>query len=141
VSAQATAESAFRLLDVSSYYTRWTTDMSDATGADGSLSSTVPFAKHVPPVDPTWPSAYPQLVRLLHTYSADTRVVRQHLPTLKRYVDYVGRVKACPKCRAPTDTHTQTAGGLPQFYMNGDWMEARPQARSPAPASRCGVLP
>ncbi len=44
-----------------------------------------------------------------------------------RYVDYVGNVSACPNCKAPTNTQTQTPGGLPIFYMNGDWMEALPQ--------------
>ena len=102
--------------------------MRDATGPDGALSSTVPFAKHLPPVDPTWPTAYPQLVRLMWLYNADRRCIEKHMPTLKRYVDYVGQVRSCPSCRAPTNKQTQTSGGLPIFYMNGDWMEARPQS-------------
>jgi hypothetical protein len=102
--------------------------MRDATGPDGALSSTVPFAKHVPPVDPTWPTAFPQLVRLMWLYNADRRCIATHMPALKRYVDYVGQVRSCPSCRAPTNKQTQTSGGLPIFYMNGDWMEARPQS-------------
>ena len=34
----------------------------------GSLSSTVPFSKHMPPVDPTWPSNYAQELKLLYEY-------------------------------------------------------------------------
>ena len=32
--------------------------MHDAQQDDGALSSTIPYAKHVPPVDPSWPTAY-----------------------------------------------------------------------------------
>jgi hypothetical protein len=109
------------------FYAKWTQDMEDAQQQDGGLSSTVPYAKHQPPVDPTWPTAYPQLLHLLHQYYADVGVVDQHYESVKAYVDYVGAVKTCPSCRAPTNKVTQTPDGLPWFYMNGDWMEYKPQ--------------
>ena len=67
-------------------------------------------------------------MRLMWLYNADRRCIEKHMPALKRYVDYVGQVRSCPSCRAPTNKQTQTSGGLPIFYMNGDWMEARPQS-------------
>ena len=66
--AQATALSAVRNLDMAGFYAKWVQDMNDAQHDDGALSSTVPYAKHVPPVDPSWPTAYPQLMGLLHKF-------------------------------------------------------------------------
>ena len=89
---------------------------------------TVPYAKHFPPVDPSWPTAYPQIVRLLHRYTGDTRVVSRHLASLKDYVDYIASVTSCPNCPADdTRSDTRAPNGLPWFYMNGDWMEFVPQ--------------
>ena len=84
--AQATAETAFMILDVPSFHSKWMQDMQDAQLSDGGLSSTVPYAKHFPPVDPSWPTAYPQIVRLLHRYTGDMHVVSRRLDSLKRYV-------------------------------------------------------
>jgi alpha-L-rhamnosidase len=60
--SQATAETAVRNLDMLGFYAKWLQDYEDAQcpgkpgcpgGNDhGALSSTIPFAKHVPPVDP-----------------------------------------------------------------------------------------
>jgi hypothetical protein len=92
----------------------------------GSLSSTVPFAKHPPPVDPTWPSNYAQELRLLHVYNNDLRVIVEHYASLKAYVEYMRGVTSCPHCRRPTNTHpTIGHSSLPDFYMNGDWLEWR----------------
>jgi hypothetical protein len=59
--AQATAETAFRSLDMASFYMKWMQDMQDAQHPNGALSSTIPYAKHIPPVDPSWPTVYPQV--------------------------------------------------------------------------------
>ena len=125
---QATAETAFRTLDVASFYEKWMQDMEDAMGGDGAISSTVPFAKHVPPVDPTWTSIYPQLARLMYLYTGDTLIVERHYANLKLYVAYVANVTHCSNCKPDTADTTRAPNGLPWFYMNGDWMENRPEA-------------
>ena len=84
--AQATAETAFRTLDVASFYTKWLQDLQDAQHANGALSSTIPFAKHVPPVDPSWPTFYAQCLRLMYRYAGDLRIVERHYSNLKRSV-------------------------------------------------------
>ena len=124
--AQATAETAVLNLDMASFYTKWLQDMGDALQSDGGLSSTVPFAKHAPPVDPSWPTAYLQIAMLLYQYYGDERVLATHYQNMQRYVNYVANVSNCPACHNPNgETQTQ---GLPDFYMNGDWMEYRAQA-------------
>ena len=127
--AQATAETAFRTLDVASFYTKWLQDLQDAQHSNGALSSTVPFAKHTPPVDPSWPTFYAQCLRLMYKYAGDLRVVERHYQNVKRYVDYMATVKTCPSCREDMNGGhaTQAPNGLPWFYMNGDWMEFVPQ--------------
>lgn len=115
--AQGTAEVAVLQLHMASFYTKWLQDMQDAQLPGGGLSSTVPYAKHYPPVDPSWPTAYPQIARLLYRYYGDLRVVQTHYDSIKAYVDYVGSVKSCPSCRNPHETQTD---GLVDFYMNGE---------------------
>ena len=96
----------------------------------GSLSSTVPYAKHMPPVDPTWPSNYAQELRLLYEYNNDMRVIIEHYTSLKQYVQYMRSVKTCPSCRAPTNTHPTVGNtSMPVYYMNGDWLEWRDEAK------------
>eukprot|EP00041_Stephanoeca_diplocostata_P026218 m.701245 g.701245 ORF g.701245 m.701245 type:complete len:1133 (+) comp22912_c0_seq3:114-3512(+) len=124
--AQATAETAFRTLEVGSFYTKWLQDMRDAQLESGGLSSTVPYAKHVPPVDPSWPTAFPQLVRLMYTYYGDLDVVADNFDAVRRYVDYIPTVNDCPNCK--NGKNPRAPNGLPWFYMNGDWMEYRSQA-------------
>jgi len=96
----------------------------------GSLSSTVPYAKHLPPVDPTWPSNYAQELRLLHEYNNDLRIVIEHYGPLKAYINYMLSVKSCASCRAPTN-NKPTVGNIsmPVYYMNvsrhdiaGNWV-------------------
>ena len=85
--SQATAETAVRNLGMRGFYAKWLQDYEDAqcTGVNkgdkgwkpgcpgpvgapsdlGALSSTIPFAKHVPPVDPSWPTSYCQIAMLM----------------------------------------------------------------------------
>lgn len=63
-----------------------------------------------------------KVVRLLYKYTGDVRVIRQHLDSLKMYVDYMATVKYCSNCHIDTRDRTQAPNGLPWFYMNGDWM-------------------
>ena len=133
--SQATAETAVRNLDLLGFYAKWLQDYEDAQcpgkpgcpgGNDtGALSSTIPFAKHVPPVDPSWPSSYAQIAMLLYRYSGDDSVIRARYDSIKRYVDFMPTARACPSCKAPTNTVTTPPGHpeLPWYYMNGDWME------------------
>jgi hypothetical protein len=53
------------LSQMASFYTKWLQDIDDAQLADGGISSTVPYAKHFPPVDPSWPTFYAQALRLM----------------------------------------------------------------------------
>ena len=144
--AQATAETAVMNLDMLGFYAKWLRDFEDAQcpgkpgcpsgpGTEGALSSTIPFAKHVPPVDPSWPTAYLQIGMLLYRYSGDESVLRARFASMRRYVDFMPTVTACPSCKSPTNSHTHAPGHgvhdevvLPWFYMNGDWMEYEPQA-------------
>ena len=123
------------------FYAKWLQDYEDAQcpgkpgcpggGNDhGALSSTIPFAKHVPPVDPSWPTSYCQIAMLLYRYTGDESVIRERFESIKRYVDFLPTPKQCSSCKAPTNQQTHPPGhpDLPWYYMNGDWMEYEPQS-------------
>jgi hypothetical protein len=91
--SQATAETAVRNLDMLGFYAKWLQDYEDAQcpgkpgcpgGNDhGALSSTIPFAKHVPPVDPSWPTSYCQIAMLLYRYSGESMQLRVRVEIMR----------------------------------------------------------
>jgi hypothetical protein len=108
-----------------SFWAKWLQDMGDAIQSDGGLSSTIPYAKHTPPVDPTWPTIFPQLLNLLALHYNNLAPAAALQQAVAAYVNYNFQVESCPDCR--DKDHTQQ-DGVPIFYMNGDWMEYRDQA-------------
>jgi hypothetical protein len=157
--AQATAETAAVSLGMLPFWSKWMQDMQDAqcngaglhsdrwkpgcpgngNGAPtdlGAVSSTVPFAKHVPPVDPTWPTSYAQITWLMYTHEGDVQLLKSRFDSIRRYVDYMPTVTQCSNCHAPTrggggaEGTTMAPGttDLPWYYMNGDWMAYESQA-------------
>jgi len=100
---------------------------------DGNLPVNVPAGAPGRPMDISWTAAYPLIAHWLHLYYGDLGVVREHWPTLKRYVDGQRR---------------QMGGGgggaepnVPDFWNFGDWcaIEARnictPNTGPPAAAA------
>lgn len=131
------------------FYAKWLADYEDAQcpgkpgcpgGNDhGALSSTIPFAKHVPPVDPSWPTSYCQIAMLLYKYSGDESVIKARYQSIKKYVDFLPTPTKCSSCKAPTNSITHPPGHpeLLWYYMNGDWMEYEGQ---PAELAESGPL-
>ena len=107
-----------------SFWAKWVQDMGDAIQDDGGLSSTIPYAKHVPPVDPTWPTIFPQLLNLLALHYDNVAPASALYKAAAAYTNYNFDVQSCPSCRQKTPTQEK---GVPIFYMNGDWMEYRDQ--------------
>lgn len=155
--SQATAETAVMSLDMRGFWAKWLQDYEDAQcpgkpGCDyvdgivslppGALSSTIPYGKHTPPVDPSWPTSYCQETMLLYKYFGDKQVMRDRFDSIRRYVDFLPTPKTCPSCHtAPGgqagQTHCPGHPELPWYYMNGDWMEWEAQ---PDELSQSGPL-
>jgi alpha-L-rhamnosidase len=84
-----TAEEAMYNFDMAPFYTKWLNDIKDAQKEDGSLTDVVP-----PHWDwkgtPAWQVAYPLVTWYMYQYYGDLRVLEEHYPTLKKWVDYFG---------------------------------------------------
>jgi len=90
--AHLAAEAAVFNFDMAALYRKFLGDIRRAQRPDGSLPDFVPpYFKLTYPADPAWASAYAQLVWLLYYYYGDARVLEEHYPGLKRYLDYLTR--------------------------------------------------
>jgi alpha-L-rhamnosidase len=75
------------------------------------------------PADISWTSAYPLIANWLHLYFGDLAVVRDHWPTLKRYVDGQERQMTATASNSSAD-----AEGVPDFWSCGDWCAVESRA-------------
>eukprot|EP00035_Acanthoeca_spectabilis_P005666 m.116217 g.116217 ORF g.116217 m.116217 type:complete len:1058 (-) comp13125_c0_seq1:126-3299(-) len=78
---------------------------------DGNLPVNVPAGSPQRPMDISWTAAYPLIAHWLYWYVGDIGVVRNHWPTLKRYVDGQRRQKS----------GNATNPAVPDFWNFGDW--------------------
>ena len=147
--SQATAETAVMNLDMRGFWAKWLQDYEDAQcpgkpgcpgGSDhGALSSTIPFGKHTPPVDPSWPTSYCQETMLLYKYFGDESVMRDRFDSIQRYVDYLPTPTSCNSCRAPTnkETHPPDHPEMPWYATHertSSFCVSRNQAQQSDPA-------
>ena len=84
-----TAEEAMYNFDMAAFYTKWLNDIKDAQSEEGFLTDVVP-----PHWDwkgtPAWQVAYPMLTWYMYQYYGDKRVLEEHYPNLKKWLDYYG---------------------------------------------------
>lgn len=124
--AAATLRAAALRLDTASFHSKWAIDMVQSQGPDGSLPSTIPYAKHLPPVDPSWPTVFPRIAELFATVYRDEATAVGLFQPVVDYVDYLPTVQNCPSCESDGSPLLER-DGLPLYNMNGDWMQFRPQ--------------
>ncbi|MGC4942041.1 family 78 glycoside hydrolase catalytic domain [Kribbella sp. DT2] len=89
--AQVGAPSMTSLLDLSRFFTKWLGDLRDSQTADGQLPVIVPsggwgYAELAPATE--WSTVYPFVLREMHRWYGDTRVLREHWETVNRYIDW-----------------------------------------------------
>ena len=84
-----TAEEAMYNFDMALFYTKWLNDIKDSQNEEGFLPDVVP-----PHWDwkgtPAWQVAYPLVTWYTYQYYGDKRILAEHYPNLKRWVDYFG---------------------------------------------------
>nr|WP_273482696.1 family 78 glycoside hydrolase catalytic domain [Kribbella italica] len=95
--AQVGAPTMLSLLDLSRFFTKWLGDLRDSQAADGQLPVIVPtgdwgFTELSPATE--WSTVYPFLLREMHRWYGDTRLLREHWDAVVRYVEWeLGRVE------------------------------------------------
>ncbi|WP_432948976.1 family 78 glycoside hydrolase catalytic domain [Kribbella sp. CA-253562] len=89
--AQVGAPSMASLVDLSRFFTKWLGDLRDSQTADGQLPVIVPsggwgYAELAPATE--WSTVYPFVLREMHRWYGDTRVLREHWEPVNRYLDW-----------------------------------------------------
>ena len=88
--AHLTVEEAAYNFDMAAFYTKWLEDVRVSQAEDGSLPDCVPYHDFGGDVGtPAWQVAYPMTAWYVHKHYGDTRILREHYPALKRWMNYM----------------------------------------------------
>ncbi|PSK97511.1 alpha-L-rhamnosidase [Haloactinopolyspora alba] len=87
--AAATTDLALAQLDLGGFYRKWLGDLATSQRTDGSIPAVVPaIPPKAPPSDPVWGSALQRVLLGHWLHYGDPVLVAEHLPALRRWVDY-----------------------------------------------------
>ncbi|MHA2184037.1 MAG: family 78 glycoside hydrolase catalytic domain [Promethearchaeota archaeon] len=87
--AQLSSEEAIFNFDMARFYIKYLRDIKLCQKDDGSISDVVPPYWPIYPSDPAWGAAYITLAWNVYWYYNDTRVLKEHYDSLKRYIDFL----------------------------------------------------
>lgn len=93
------------------FWTKWLSDIADAQGKNGEVFDIAPNYVRREDPDPAWGSNYPILVWYLHQYYGDDRILEEHYPGMKRWVDYLTSI---------ADRHLVTEGHYGDHMLPGE---------------------
>jgi alpha-L-rhamnosidase len=105
--AQGTAEEAMMNFDMAAFYTNFLRDILDVQDEMGRITDTVPHIWGRRPADPAWGTAYPLIAWYMYQYYGDKRVLEEHYPGLKKYVEFL---------------KSKAENGLLKYSYYGDWV-------------------
>ncbi len=89
---QVIAESSMHDFHMAPLYVKWVNDMRDAQEENGRIPNTTPTLVGGKGGGIAWGSAYILIPWWMHHYYGDTRVLKDHYPTMKRYLSYIKEV-------------------------------------------------
>ncbi|MGV8964232.1 MAG: family 78 glycoside hydrolase catalytic domain [Candidatus Saccharimonadaceae bacterium] len=73
-------------------YSKWLQDIEDSQSPEGSISVVSPRYWTIYHDDVTWPSAYFYVAKMLQRQYGDTRPIKKHYPSMKRYIERIQEV-------------------------------------------------
>ncbi len=77
------------LFDIAAFYSKWTQDIEDAQGSEGSIPDVVPNYWTLYNDGVTWPSTFVLAPNMLYHQYGDKRVIEKHYPALRLWVKYM----------------------------------------------------
>lgn len=82
------------LFDVAAFYSKWTQDIEDAQGPEGSVPDVVPtyWVRYNDGV--TWPSTFLLAPNMMYRQYGDARVIEKHYPALRQWEKYMEKFLA-----------------------------------------------
>ncbi len=86
---QVIAETSMHDFQMAPFYTKWLNDMRDSQEENGRIPNTSPVLVGGMGGGVAWGSAYILIPWWMNLYYQDTRILEEHYPTMKRYVNYL----------------------------------------------------
>ena len=115
---EVVAEASMHDFQMAAFYTKWLEDMRDAQEENGRIPNTAPELVGGYGGGVAWGSAYVLIPWWMYQYYDDMRVLKEHYPTMKRYVEYLREL-------ARTDAHPEEPYIINYFggywYCLGEW--------------------
>ncbi len=112
------AESSIYDFQMAAFYTKWLNDMQDAQEENGRIPNTAPTLIGGNGGGVAWGSACILLPWWMYQYYNDTRILKEHYVTMKRYLEYLHKL-------ARTDANPKEAYIINNFggywYSLGEW--------------------
>ncbi len=86
---QVIAETSMHDFRMAAFYTKWLNDMRDSQEENGRIPNTSPTLVGGTGGGVAWGSAYILIPYWMHLYYNDNRVLKEHYPTMKKYLQYL----------------------------------------------------
>ncbi len=86
---QVIAETSMHDFHMAPFYTKWLNDMRDSQEENGRIPNTSPVLVGGMGGGVAWGSAYILIPWWMHNYYQDTRILKEHYPTMKKYLNYL----------------------------------------------------
>ena len=80
------------IFDNAALYSKWVQDIEDSQSPEGSISVVSPRYWTIYNDDVTWPAAYFYAMNMLHKQFGDTRPIKKHYESMKRYLERIQEV-------------------------------------------------
>jgi alpha-L-rhamnosidase len=115
---QIVAEATMHDFNVAAFYTNWLNDMQDVQEPNGRIPNTAPNLIGGTGGGVAWGSAYILVPWWMYNYYGDTRVLKDHFPTMKNWITYLHTL-------AKTDSNPEEPYIINNFgaywYTLGEW--------------------
>ncbi len=86
---QVIAETSMHDFHMAPFYTKWLNDMRDSQEENGRIPNTSPVLVGGMGGGVAWGSAYILIPWWMNNYYQDTRILKEHYPTMKKYLNYL----------------------------------------------------
>uniref|UniRef100_UPI003216C3D0 family 78 glycoside hydrolase catalytic domain n=1 Tax=uncultured Draconibacterium sp. TaxID=1573823 RepID=UPI003216C3D0 len=115
---QVIAETSIHDFNMAPFYKKWLNDMRDAQEENGRIPNTAPILVGGMGGGVAWGSAYVLIPWWMHNYYSDTRILKEHYPAMKKYLQYLKELGA--KDEDPSEPYIiDNFDGY--WYSLGEW--------------------
>jgi len=115
---QVIAEASMHDFQMAPFYTKWLNDMRDSQEENGRIPNTSPVLVGGKGGGVAWGSAYILIPWWMHHYYGDTRILEEHYPSMKEYLQYLKNLSS--KDEDPSEPFIIDNFGE-YWYSLGDW--------------------